>query len=458
MTKQLLVGAAKLCINPAPELFPFELSFSGDQYTGVKEGQDIHVRAITVDNGEKKVIFLGFELGGVPDPKRLQKLLKEKYGYEKDEIFATATHNHSAVRAISQDPGPIPMPQDTSESAKIYTEFMFEQIDKVTEAALANMRPAKFGYGEDKSYINVNRDQHFDDGYWMQGQNFEGCSDKTVAAVKFVGEDGNVIAAIVNYACHSVTNFCAKDVDGSCKISCDFPGIASGWLENHFGNDAVVLWQSGAAGNQNPIMAYATHRYDVNGTVYGDNTMSIPGSTYKTCVVIGEQHAVDCLRALKKADANKSWASIKTLGSVLQLPGQEFPEGINRAQHRLMVDNIRLENLGWAPGKPLVKHLATMIPVDETVPLRTQLMIVGDVAFYGMNCELYNEIGVLCKEASPYRHTIVATHTDSSIGYVLDDDSKGHKVFQSFGRVREGESNGIIVKGMLELFDQAVEE
>ena len=96
-----------------------------------------------------------------------------------------------------------------------------------------------------------------------------------------------------------------------------------------------------------------------------------------------------------------------------------------------------------------------MIPSEEKVPLRTQLILFGDqVAFYGMNCELYNEIGVLLKEASPYKHTIVATHTDYSIGYVLDDDSRGHKVFQSFGRVMEGCSNGLIKNGMLKLFEE----
>ncbi len=449
----LKVGAAKRCINPAPELFPFNLSFSGDVYTAVKEGQDIHVRAIIVDNGEKKIVFLGFELGGVPFPARIHSLLKEKYGFEKEDIFATGTHNHSAVRPISGDNGP--MPEDRSPSMVTYTEFVYDQVDAVVEEAMANLKPAKVGYGEDKSYININRDQHFADGYWMQGKNWEGCSDKTLAALKFVDGEGKVIAGILNYACHSVTNFTAKDVDGTCKISCDFPGICSAWLENHFGNDSIFIWQSGAAGNQNPIMAYPIARYDVNGTEYLDMSMVQPGSTYKTCVIIGEEHAQDALRALNKADACCDELTLKTGESIVELQGQKFPEGIDRQRHRYLVDNIYLDQIGWKPGMPLEKQLADMIPVEETVPLRTQLVLFGDqVAFYGMNCELYNEIAVLLKEASPYPHTIVATHTDNSIGYVLDDDSKGRKVFQSFGRVMEGESNGRIKEGMLKLFEE----
>ncbi len=451
----LKVGAAKRCINPAPELFPFHLSFSGDVYTGVKEGQDINVRAIILDNGEKKVVFLGFELGGVPFIERIQALLKEKYGIEKEDLLATGTHNHSAVRPLGNGKGSVPMPEDRSENMVAYTEFVYKQVEDVIAEAMANLKPAKVGYGEDKSYININRDQHFADGYWMQGKNWEGCSDKTLAAVKFVDEEGKVIAGILNYAVHSVTNFTAKDVDGTCKISCDFPGICSAWLEKHFGNDSVFIWQSGAAGNQNPVLAYPIARYDVNGTMYNDMSIVQPGSTYKTCVIIGEEHAQDALRALNKADACCDELTIKTGESIVNLPGQKFPEGIDRQRHRFLVDNIYLDQIGWKPGMPLEKKLADMIPTDEKVPLRTQLVLLGDqVAFYGMNCELYNEIAVLLKEASPCPHTIVATHTDYSIGYVLDDDSKGRKVFQSFGRVREGESNGLIKEGMLKLFEE----
>ena len=451
----LKVGAAKRCINPAPELFPFNLAFSGDRYTAVKEGQDIHVRCIVTDNGEKRVVFLGFELGGVPFIDRIQGLLKEKYGIEKEDLFATATHNHSAVRPITKAAGPVPMPQETGENMQIYTEFVYKQVEDVIAEAMANLKPAKVGYGEDKSYITVNRDQHFDDGYWMQGQNWEGCSDKTLAAVKFVDAEGKVIAGIINYAVHSVMNFTAKDEDGTCKISCDFPGICSAWLENHFENNSVFIWQSGAAGNQNPVMAYPIHRFDKNGTMYSDMNIVQPGSTYKASVIVGEQHAVDALRALNKADAVCDELTIKTGESIVNLQSQKFPEGIDRMRHRYLVDNVYLDQIGWKPGMPLEKKLADMIPTEEGVPLRTQLVLFGDqVAFYGMNCELYNEIGVLLKEASPYPHTIVATHTDNSIGYVLDDDSKGRKVFQSFGRVREGESNGRIKEGMLKLFEE----
>lgn len=454
--KILKVGAAKLVFSPTADMLPLPLAFSGDEYTAVREGEDLHVRAVVVDNGGELFLFEAFEMGSVPMPDVLHERLKEKYGLNKDHMLLTGTHNHSAPHVARTGVGPdgSPAKPETNENVLKYTEHVLQQAVAVVGLALENMRPAKFGFGEDKSYININRDQLFDDGYWMQGKNFEGCSDKTLAALKFVDYDGNLIAAVLNYAMHDVMNFCAKDVDGKVKVTHGVPGVACAFLERYYGNDAVVLWQSGAAGNQNPILAYGC-RYDINGTMYAAGSLKVPGSTYSNTIMVGEQHAIDAIRAINKADAKYGYADIKTVDTVLQLPGQKFPEGVDRAYHRLMVDNILVGRGYFKPGEKYEKKLVDMIPVDETVPMRAQLIVFGDVAFYGVACELYNEIGVLCKEASPLKKTIVTTHIGfPSVGYVLDDDSKGHKVFQSFGRVREGENNAIVVNGMLDMFDQ----
>ena len=57
------------------------------------------------------------------------------------------------------------------------------------------------------------------------------------------------------------------------------------------------------------------------------------------------------------------------------------------------------------------------------------------------------------------KHTVITTHIgEKNVGYVLDDGSKGHKVFQSFGRIMEGQSNKLVVDGMLDLFRKILTE
>lgn len=455
--KILKVGAAKLDISPTPDMLPIDLSFSGDKYEAVREGEGITVRAIIIDNGEERFLFEAFEMGGVPDPDRLHALLMENFGIDRNHVLLNGTHNHAAPHIISHSKGGMSMPIEETENLVRYTDRVISQSVEVVRLAIENMKPAMWAFGEDKSYININRDEHFDDGYWMQGKNWEGCSDKTLAALKFVDYDGNLIAAVLNYAMHSVMNFCAKDIDGKVKISSSIPGVACNFLEDYFGNGAVVLWQSGAAGNQNPYFAYC-NRYDKNGTMYF-HTNEVPGATYANAVALGEQHAIDALRALKKTDDLRKCMPIRTYETMIELPGQRFPEGIDRAYHRLMVDNILVDRGYYKPGERYEKKLVEMIPIDEKVPMRAQLIVLGDMAFFGVACELYNEIAMLCKEASPLKKLVITTHIGyPSVGYVLDDASKGHKVFQSFGLVREGESNALVVNGMMEMFDKAFYE
>ena len=461
MSKILKVGAARLSISPESDMLPILLAFSGDYYEAVRDGEGLSVRAIVVDNGEDRFLFESCELPGFPVPDTVNALLEEKYGFKKDHMLLTGTHNHAAPFPVDPPkPGEYNkynLKEDDSDNAKRWTALVIERCVEAAGLAIESLRPAKIGYGEDKSYINVNRDEHFDDGYWMQGTNWEGASDKTVAAVSFTDYDGKLIAAILNYAVHDVMNFLAKDSDGKVKITCGIPGLASAWLENYYGNGAVVLWQSGAAGNQNPIAAYG-RRYDKNGTMYFSND-DVPGASYVAARNVAEQHAVDCLRAIKKAVPEKDWVRLTALEATVYLPGQKFPQGVDPMYHRLMVDNLLVSRGYYKPGEKYEKNLVDMIPTDEKVPMRTQLVVIGDIAFYGVACELYNEIGQLCKAASPLRHTIVTTHIgDKGVGYVLDDASKGHKVFQSFGRVREGESNDLVVNGMLEMFGKAFGE
>lgn len=457
--KTLKVGAAKLPISPKEDMLPLLLAFSGDSYEAVREGEGLTVRAIVVDNGETRFLFEAFELGGVPCPDYLNAKIEEVYGLTKDHTLLTGTHNHAAPFLLDPNKKMPPMSFRETDTTKVkrYTDYVLEQSIRVIGMAIEKLQPAKYGFATDKSYINVNRDEHFDDGFWMQGKNWEGCSDKTLAALKFTDLEGNLIAAVLNYAVHDVLNFCAKDVDGKVKVSSGIPGVCCNYLEKYFGNDCVVAWQSGAAGNQNPYIAYAA-RYDDNGSMYSAAIEQIPGVTYFNTVCMGEQHAIDALRALKKAEANRTTVDIRTVDSTLYLPGQRFPEGIDQAAHRLMVDNIvGLAGMKTVPASE--KKLAEMIPVEEKVPCRSQLVLFDDVAFYGVAGEVYNEIAMLCKEASPYKNTMITTHIGAHpVGYILDDASRDHKVFQSFGAVRPGENNGILVKGMLDMFEKAREQ
>jgi hypothetical protein len=57
-------------------------------------------------------------------------------------------------------------------------------------------------------------------------------------------------------------------------------------------------------------------------------------------------------------------------------------------------------------------------PARPTRPLAITVGRVGDVAFAGLGCEAFNEIGRAIKSASPFPHTFVITHCNGSAGYL----------------------------------------
>ena len=162
MANRLQVGAAKLCISPTSDMFPVPVAVPNAMYEEVKEGQDLHVRAIVADNGVKRVLFLAFEAGGVPWPDELLGYLKESYGFEEEDVLLSASHCHSMPRidhANNRDA--YRDPASRTDNMGRFATMVLEKAVEVVGLALKTMRPAKVGYGEGKSYLNINRDQLF---------------------------------------------------------------------------------------------------------------------------------------------------------------------------------------------------------------------------------------------------------------------------------------------------------
>ncbi|MCD7819585.1 MAG: neutral/alkaline non-lysosomal ceramidase N-terminal domain-containing protein, partial [Lachnospiraceae bacterium] len=196
---QIQVGAGKAKIDVPKDLFPFPI-YEGFRFDEMGDAGSLYARAIVIDNGVTRFLFIGSDVTNAPG-EDLRQRIQEEFFIPVGNMFVTATHNHSApYGGGSPGGGMLRNPEKASKEAAyrvVYEKGIFEAIKQ----ALKNLRNARYGFGEGKSYINVHRDLLMEDGYWTQGQNFAGPSDKTLAALKFVDEEGNLIGAVVNYAC-----------------------------------------------------------------------------------------------------------------------------------------------------------------------------------------------------------------------------------------------------------------
>lgn len=452
--RKLKVGAGKAAINLPEVLLPMGRS------EAVKD--DVHVRALAVSNGDSPFLLLAYEPGHPPSPE-FKREVAEKFDLDDRRIITTSIHNHSACEwGVNEKKIPgmtMKFTPQMLEKPMAYEQIVREGTFQAVEQALSSMQPARCGYGEGQSFINCNRDWQTEDGHWMEGMNFEGPTDHTLAALKFIGDDGNLIAAILNFPCHESVAINTRDIDGKVKITPGFPGYACNFLEKRY-DGATVLWTCGAGADQGALFSASSfpRSYDLDG--YSERIDLPDGSFYMIQKYLGQLHGCDASRLLDSILCDAEEMPIRTADITVPLVGQDAPAGADMfLNHCVITNELRhkhpeLCSGGKVPEIPRVK----MIPCG-TVELRMQLVILGHVAFVGMAGEPYVSIGEKMKAASPMKNTVIIAPTSrDSAEFIVSDDSADHDCFQAFSRVYPGNNDTPIVNGMLKMFDEALNQ
>ena len=389
----LMVGAGRQVISPTADVFPFLSSISNGENDqsmiayGVHD--DIYCRAIIIENGTDSLLFVSWELPTIPAIPDLKRKLAERSGVPEKHIILSSTYNGTAFYddAIS----------DHSVLQKLH-KIELEGVLTAINNALASKRNAKIGYGETVSYCNTNRNLETLGGQWVKAQDLGGYSDKTVAMIKFVDDKDKIIAVILNYGCRATCARRARDVDGLRKTSGNFSGIASRFIEEHFRDEMVALWTSGAAENQEPLLSRGM-RYE-----YPDGTTGVvefpDGVDYMLMEWLGRRHGADCVRGIN---------------GVCEYTG-----------------NVRIKSAG--------KRIKCSDKVDT---IDMHVAVIGNIAAVCTNTELSAEVGREIKSASPLKNTFVITSIDNTAQLIA-----GHSVVQ----------NELLVSTALDLFDVILEE
>lgn len=457
---KLRAGTAKVCISPTADMFPYP----GPSYMGPGvqvEGiyQDIFVRTLALDNGTDQFVLVSFEESNGTDA--LKEKITEKYGIPGNNQILCHIHNHGGAEcsAISKDGRGNPHKGNHPLQQKL-SELIFDRALESVGIALGNMKPVRWGYGEGRSYLNVNRDLPNNDGYFTQGEYFDGPSDKTLAVLKLVDDNGNLVAAVLNYCAHAVMTMAARDVDGKMKVSGDFPGFACDWLEKK-NPGSVVLWTSGAAGDQNAMMVYTGEKHYKE--VLNGNPVHIPpGFQYHYAQYMGERHALDAQRVLNRIHCHRSSMEIKTAMTDVMIPRQRPPKNVNFWVNVMMAQNNVTVLERMAPelvkdGEIINRKLVECEPTGTYIPCEMQMVVLGDLALFGVSAELYNRLGTIIKESCPLKNSFVITVTGGHgcrVGYIQDTESNTHQTFQHYGEAYPCDSNTLFREGVQYLTDQ----
>lgn len=435
----LQVGAGKVCIDPPASEYPFPSTFGM-----LDEPRDpCHVRAIAIDNGDRKVLLVVYELADIPQVPNLEAKLGAVWGISEDDVILCVSHNHSSPSDRCKFPC-------DKEKLALFLEIELKSGLEAVRRAVETLRPAKWGYGEIDSFCNVNRDLKTRFGFWVEGPAYGAYSNRTLACLKFVDEQDHPIAVLLNYGAHAVCAFLQKDIDGKIKSSSNFPGIACRFVEEYYGKNCVVAWTSGAAGNQDPLL------FDYQWKEYTDgyiSKISLPdGSGYTHMDILGNQQGADAVTCLDAIQADRTQMPITYLHTTVPIPGQMRDPAFQVPPFGLRMGGVG-ERTDFSP--PEFPEFPKMIPADSTIDYRLNLLMLDDLAIFLTSGELYAEIARDMMYAADAPHSFVITHIPGHGGYTLDKGSADHKTFQAFGGVKAGAADGPLCQRSAELVAQA---
>jgi len=364
--EELRAGCARIDITP-----PQPVTLAG--YESRKElSRGVHdpicARAAAFEQGGHRLVLISVDTcgfyGGTAGPFRIAIL--DACGLNPSELFLCAIHTHSApALTLNSERG---HPNNLE-----YTKMLQGKLVEAARSALDRLAPVQIGFGSGSCPIGANRREvvQGDDGkpHIVLGRNPSLPIDREVQVLKLVRPGQNQLAgALFAYPTHS-TSLGPRNY----LISGDVHGLAEQFLENYLGADVVAPGFAGASGNIDPWFRVAPDFKTTNGW--------LPGP-----VLLGTFLGEEVAQVFEAIHGFATNAPIKTTLKVVDLPAKAPND---------------------APP-----------PANPTLPFTITVARMGDIAFVGLGGEVFNEIGLAIKSASPFHHTFILTHCNGAAGYV----------------------------------------
>jgi hypothetical protein len=364
--------AATVKVDITPKTSQWLLGYGPRQSTGVHD--PIYHRVVAMDDGKTQFYLVSTDVclfsPGLYDDVAAE--LQRATGITRKQFWWSVTHTHSAPEI-----GPPAMSKVflanrfNHEWDREYTQFLTSSLIKAVQEAKAKLEPARLQTGVGMSLANINRRAKDVDGKVSLGLNPDGPADRQIGLIRIERPDGSLIALISNYAIHGTV------LSGDNKlISGDAPGIVAAYLEEKL--NATVLFINGAAGNMAPIYSvYAT-----------------PGAGH-----------LSQFRVL--------------LGDRILQANSTLPKGTDDVKLTLAetyVESPFRSGLEWP--QELGAYSRTDSAGRVLVRLPVRFLQINDTAIWSAPVELFCEIAIHVRNASPFAHTFYFGYTNGWFGYL----------------------------------------
>lgn len=364
----------------------------------------LHAKALVLRQGDTRAAMVFCDLIGlsVEVSKQAREQVEREIGIPAGNILLAATHSHTgplycdALRDHLHEKAVAQHGKDPCEEVDYPSQLVSRIVDAIKEAD-ARVRPVQAEVASAQQQgLSFNRRFHMKDGTVRFNPGVlnpdilrvAGPIDPGVGVVLF--RDGQTaMAGLVNFALH-------LDTLGGTQYAADYPYYVEQTLRETLGKDFVLLFGNGTCGDINHIDVTTKDRLktDTIGTTLGRTVAAaLPQS---------------------KAVAKPRLAVLRT---AVEVPAQQFtPAEIEQAKKDM-------DKIGTAEF-PFLDQVRAYKIVDiqsrgSTIPLEVQVLRISDeVAVVGLPGEVFADIGLAIKKASPFPTTLVIELCQDSVAYV----------------------------------------
>lgn len=395
------VGAAAVVITP-----PDGTPMAGYYRKRLSEGtlDDLYSKAVVFERDGVKAAVVVCDILTLPRHtiESARKLIEQQTGIPGQNVMIAATHSHTSP-VVSGENTRDKLDGGDTEPARKFTENLPKLIAQSVAEANRNLVPAR-GSATSAYEDGVSFNRRF----WMRDGSVSwnppkrdkniirpaGPIDPEIGFLYFDTPEAKPITSVVNFALHA-------DTTGGQKFSADYMGHLSRLLAGYKGYDMLTLFALGACGNIN-------HR-DI---AWADNQKGVPESFRIATTLAGT--------------INRSWAKLQPFDAsklqirseIVKLPTAPITdEDIAKANEVLS----RLTDPKTTFAEQVKAFQVLDIAAKKGSPLEVEVQVIAlgnDVAFVSLSGEVFVELGLSIKKASPFKHTIIVELANGSIGYI----------------------------------------
>ncbi|MEM1441962.1 MAG: neutral/alkaline non-lysosomal ceramidase N-terminal domain-containing protein [Verrucomicrobiota bacterium] len=440
-------------VDITPPEWPVTLRGSFNPKKADSAHDPLHARSFAIENGDGRAVITVIDILFV-DQDKLDEIKTEaakRTGWKTTEMMISGTHTHSA-------PSPSGSSQEPAEAA--FREHFFEGVVSSIEEAVANLKPARLGFGSDEEPSEVfNRRWFLDEGAMMPNPfggidqvkmnpprdrivKPAGPTDPEVAVISVQGKDGKPMGLFANYALHYVGS-----IPGG-QVSADYFGEFARLMPFRIAGrnppvDFVAMMANGASG-------------DINNIPFGvDRPPRAP---------------FEQIRQVAAHTADAAYRATRDLAYTTDLPVAIVERRVtlrNRKPEPDLVEQSKriLEMTGEELKEQprLANHYALRVlklaEVPDTTEVAIQALRIGDQAIVSLPFEVLVEIGLELKEQSPFPRTIVMSMANGAFGYLPpphQHELGGYETWLGTSKVEE-EASVILTEHLLEMLDELKE-